>query len=232
MFRGCRVAAGKESLLRSRKRNVHAKKQRKVKYDDVDRNLLNWCVGAFNANLEGNTRDTLLNKAQSIARDLGYSDEAICGLNLDWVKRFKARHNIASLKQSGEAASVPDGVVDHWKVEQLSAIREKFEDNDIFNLEETGLFWQVLPENTMQFKGQKCHGGKKSKQRITLLLGANATGSMKLPLLAIGKSAKKPPGPIHRQQKGMDDRRHFYSVSSENGCPFSTATTARVLYMR
>ena len=171
-------------------RNVQAKKQRKVKYDDVDRNLLNWCVGAFNANLEGITRDTLLNKAQSIARDLDYSDEAICGLNLDWVKRFKARHNIASLKQSGEAASVPDGVVDRWKVERLSAIREKFEDNDIFSLDKTGLFWQVLPENTMQFKGQKCHGGKKSKQRITLLLGANATGSMKLPLLAIGKSAK------------------------------------------
>ena len=171
-------------------RNVQAKRQRKVKLDDVDRNLLNWCVGAFNANLEGITRDTLLNKAQSIARELDYSDEAICGINLDWVKRFKARHNIASLRQSGEAASVPDNVVDRWKTEQLSAIRAKFDDNDIFNLDETGLFWQVLPENTMQFKGQKCHGGKKSKQRITLLLGANATGSMKLPLLVIGKSAK------------------------------------------
>ena len=56
-------------------RNVQAKKQRKVKYDDVVRNLLNWCVGAFNANLEDITRDTLLNKAQSIARDLDYSDE-------------------------------------------------------------------------------------------------------------------------------------------------------------
>ena len=144
-------------------RNVQAKKQRKVKYGDVDRNLLNWCVGAFNANLEGITRDTLLNKAQSIARDLDYSDEAICGLNLDWVKRFKACHNITSLKQSGEAASVPDGVVDRWKVEQLSAIREKFVDNDIFNLDETGLFWQVLPENTMQFKGQKCHGGEEKQ---------------------------------------------------------------------
>ena len=65
-------------------RNVQAKRQRKVKLDDVDRNLLNWCVGAFNANLEGITRDTLLNKAQSIARELDYSDEAICGINLDW----------------------------------------------------------------------------------------------------------------------------------------------------
>ena len=60
-------------------RNVQAKKQGKVKYDDVDRNLLNWCVGAFIANLEGITRDTLLNKAKSIARDLDYPDRGIFG---------------------------------------------------------------------------------------------------------------------------------------------------------
>lgn len=40
------------------------------------------------------------------------------------------------------------------------------------------------------FKGEDCHGGKRSKERITLLLTTNATGTDKLKALVIGKSAK------------------------------------------
>lgn len=40
----------------------------------------------------------------------------------------------------------------------------------------------------MSFKGERCTNGKKSKERITILLGANMTGNEKLPLLVIGKS--------------------------------------------
>jgi len=39
-----------------------------------------------------------------------------------------------------------------------------------------------------KFLGQKCTGGKLSKKRITVLFGANMSGSQKLPLLTIGKS--------------------------------------------
>ena len=135
MFRGCGVAAGKESLLRSRKNMP----------------LLSIAIKLG------------MNHSKSWLRVLTVGDPRLA--------KYLANKNRGS--------SSP-----------IEPVREKFEDNDMFNLDETGLFWQVLPENTMQFKGQKCHGGKKSKQRITLLLGANATGSMKLPLLAIGKSAK------------------------------------------
>lgn len=37
---------------------------------------------------------------------------------------------------------------------------------------------------------EKCVGGKKSKERITVLVGANASGTEKLPLFVIGKSKK------------------------------------------
>lgn len=37
--------------------------------------------------------------------------------------------------------------------------------------------------------GQTFSSGKKSKERITVLVGANMTGTEKLPLLVIGKSA-------------------------------------------
>jgi len=40
----------------------------------------------------------------------------------------------------------------------------------------------------LTFKEDTCHGGKKSKERVTVMVGANTTGTQKLKLLLIGKS--------------------------------------------
>lgn len=49
----------------------------------------------------------------------------------------------------------------------------------------------MLPNKTMKFKGEQCVGGKMSKDRITILVAANMTGTEKIKLLVIGK-AKSP----------------------------------------
>ena len=76
------------------------------------------------------------------------------------------------------------------KILPLKNILEKYEPNDIDNADEKGLFWQMLPENSLEFTGKKAHGSKQPKNRITLLVGANMNGTDKLKLLAIGKSKK------------------------------------------
>jgi hypothetical protein len=43
---------------------------------------------------------------------------------------------------------------------------------------------------TYAFKGESCHGGKWSKDRITVLVCTNMDGSEKMPLLVTGKSEK------------------------------------------
>ena len=58
---------------------------------------------------------------------------------------------------------------------------------DIFNAGEFGLFFQALPNRTLDLKGEKCTGGKHSKVRLTGMSAASATGD-KLLLLVIGKS--------------------------------------------
>ena len=67
---------------------------------------------------------------------------------------------------------------------------EKYEPNDIYNVDETGLFWKMLSKNLLRFIGKKTHGSKQPKKRIPLLVDANMSGTDKLPLLAIGKSKK------------------------------------------
>lgn len=46
----------------------------------------------------------------------------------------------------------------------------------------------MTPDKTLKFKGEKCVGGKLSKERITVLVAANMSGTEKRKLLVIGKS--------------------------------------------
>nr|XP_043069112.1 tigger transposable element-derived protein 6-like [Drosophila bipectinata] len=74
-----------------------------------------------------------------------------------WLDRFKHRHNIAFKKMCGESSSVDDDVCSEWK-EKLSDLIKDYEDKDIFNADETGLFYKCLPDRTYCFKNEKCHG--------------------------------------------------------------------------
>ena len=64
---------------------------------------------------------------------------------------------------------------------------DKFPPENIFNANETGLFYKLQPDKTPAFKGQKCSGSKKAKDRFTVLVGASMMGE-KLPLVVVGKS--------------------------------------------
>ena len=72
----------------------------------------------------------------------------------------------------------------------MPALLERYNPEDIYNVDETGLFYKLLPDRTYTLKNEVCHGGKHSKERITLLLGANMTGTKTIKPLVVGKSAK------------------------------------------
>ena len=80
--------------------------------------------------------------------------------------------------------------MDQWVSSSLPILLQGYEPKNVFNADETGLFFKLLPDKTLEFKKEPWHGGKHSKDRITVLVGANADGSEKLPLLVIGKSKK------------------------------------------
>jgi hypothetical protein len=43
-------------------------------------------------------------------------------------------------------------------------LRAGYEDIDIFNDDETALFFKYLPSKTLKFKGETCHGGNYLKK--------------------------------------------------------------------
>ena len=103
--------------------------------------------------------------------------------------KIKERHGIASHQVCGEAAAVSGESMDPW-LSFLPEILTKYRPCNIYNADETGLYWRLLPDRTLAEKGDTCSSGKKSKERVTVLVAGNMDGSDKLPLLVIGKSDK------------------------------------------
>ena len=92
-------------------------------------------------------------------------------------------------KLAGESAEVSVESTDAW-LESLASLLGGYEPRDVYNADETGLFFNVLPDRTLAYKGEPCHGRKHSKDRLTVLLCVNSDGSDKQVPIVLGKSPK------------------------------------------
>lgn len=132
---------------------------------------------------------------QERARDLAESMKIVKfkGSN-QWLSGFKTRFGLSTQKICGEEEKVNIEDWHEW-IAKYKATLEEYPLCDIFNVDETGLYYRMLPTRAVCFVGEKCHGGVKSKERVTAMLATNWDGSEKLPLLIIGKSRKPRPFP-------------------------------------
>ena len=105
--------------------------------------------------------------------------------HMDGLDNFKRRYNLEQYDMYGEAASAPLKDLNAM-CENLHQILKNYDPKDIFNCDETGLFWKIRPNSTIS--NGPVTRTKQSKDRVTVLLTCNATGSEKLPLLFIHKS--------------------------------------------
>ncbi|GBN65043.1 Sodium leak channel non-selective protein [Araneus ventricosus] len=119
------------------------------------------------------------------------------------------KHNLSFKKLCGEAADFDSSSLKEWKDAVLQDILERYESANVFNVDECGLFYRILPDRTLCFKGEKCVGGKKSKERLTVLLAANMDGSEKIIPLVIGKFLKP------RCMKNCKSLPLFYDANSK-----------------
>ena len=160
-------------------------KARKCVYQDIDDAVWAWFCEARSRNIPL-SGPLIQEKATILALTLDHDEFQVSN---GWLVRWKTRHNVRCAILNGESGDVPQDAVADW-TQRLPAICEGYEAKDIFNADETGLFFRALPTRSMVAKGESCSGGKMSKDRITVLLAASATGE-KLKPLVLGR-AKKP----------------------------------------
>ena len=101
-----------------------------------------------------------------------------------WFDRFKKRYNVQEYVRSGEANSAPLGDLDQHRSD-LQDLLGAWDLEDVYNCDETALYWKLEPSRTLA--RHRIAGTKKPKDRITLLLACNATGTVKLTPVFIHK---------------------------------------------
>ena len=89
----------------------------------------------------------------------------------------------------GEGQNVTNEMTTPWRETTLPTIICRCDSRDIYNSDEFGLFYKVLPTKSMHLKDEICSGGKNSKNQLTGFATANMCGE-KIQMFVIGKSNK------------------------------------------
>lgn len=160
-------------------------KTRAPKFEKVDEMAYNWLIQSLAKKLP--VSGTLLQqRAKDIADELNMPEfKASNG----WLEKFKARHNLTFVNICGESKDVEQETVDDFRA-KIPELIAGYDLEDIGNIDETALFFRSIPNKTLYPKGEKCFGGKQSKERLSLLLCCFADGKFEKPLV-IGKAQNR-----------------------------------------
>lgn len=185
------ILKNKESLLAMYESNVSGSRvhtsmtQRHSEYEEINKALYQWYTLACSKNIyPGGTH--LTEKAKEIAERMGKAD--FKG-SRGWLDKWKKRYNVKPFKTSDSADVLGDehvlgeeDTVDSWK-ERFREIVKEYKVEDIWNVDETGFFWQSLPDVGFGEKARECCGGKQSSERVTVAFFVSAAGTKEKPVL-------------------------------------------------
>lgn len=178
------------SSVSNTNKDAQQKRLRKSEFPEMEEKLYTWFRDQRERNCPINSV-LLKAKAKDLFAKL-YPDQKAESFQASdgWFHKFKKRFNIRFLKVCGEKLDCDQAAVRPFlnrlnaKIEEMGLTKEQ-----IYNGDETGLFFRVLPENTYVSENEKSAAGhKKSKERVTIMLCSNATGTHKVKPLVIGKS--------------------------------------------
>ncbi|CAF2944116.1 unnamed protein product [Rotaria sp. Silwood2] len=105
------------------------------------------------------------------------------------IAELLEQDNISFRIISGESLSVDITTVNDW-IQPIPKITDGYDSKNMFNCDKTGLFFEFMPDKSLTLNREECKGGKKSKERYTILFCVNSTGEEKLKPLVINMYSK------------------------------------------
>ena len=164
--------------------NPDRKRHRSGKAPEVESALTEWFNNARSRDIPLNGT-ILAEKSESLAKLLHNDDfKATNG----WLSRWKKRNNIGYKRLHGESKDADTTAAEHWISNVLPSLLKDVSPDDVYNADETAIYFRALPEGTLAYKTDTSGGSKKSKERVTALVATNMSGTDKRRLLIIGKS--------------------------------------------
>ena len=159
---------------------ANLKREKKIQFPIIEEALTVWLDKALQAKLVL-TESILTTKALDFA--VLCNEEKFKASN-GWLDNFKKRHNLRQYNIHEEASSAPIQDLDSIRGRLRQTLRD-YDPKDIFNCDETGLFWKMKLSHTIS--NGPVVGTKQSKDCVTILLTCNSTGTEKLRPLFIHK---------------------------------------------
>lgn len=103
------------------------------------------------------------------------------------LDKFKKIYGIRLWRIQGEKLLNNEEVVTPFQQEFLKIIENSLVPDQVYNADESGLFWRMLPEKTLVHTHAASALGRKISKKRIMFMPCNATGTHKLLLSVIGK---------------------------------------------
>ncbi|CAB4396105.1 unnamed protein product [Rhizophagus irregularis] len=146
---------------------THTFRQRPVLFPELDKAMQLWTCQAVTAGIPLNDM-ILQEKGIEFAGSLGVEDKIKCGNG--WVHKFKKRNGLRKINFSGEANSAPLITLSDERL-KLQEILANYNREDIYNVDETGLFFRMELSKTLST-------GKVSGRKKLVYLPPNTTSHL------------------------------------------------------
>ena len=150
------------------------KGNRHGKYHKLNEVLFEWYKRCSGSNIYPNGA-MLKEKAMAIKEQLKSSDFDDFRASDGWLDCWKTTYFVKERQIVGEAGDVSTETVTSW-MERINELIEGYSLENIWNMDESGCFFKVLPDKELVEKGKQAKGGKKSKQRLAVAFFVNAAG--------------------------------------------------------
>ncbi|XP_008554234.1 jerky protein homolog-like [Microplitis demolitor] len=164
------------------------KRMKKPDYELVDQAVWIWFQERRRA---GCPITGVLTKAQALLYAKMLDDKTEFTASQGWLDKWKKRHGVRKIVVSGEKLSANHQAADDYQQSFSEMIaKEELTADQIFNCDESGLIFRNIPRVTLSAKNESAAGFKVQKERVTIMACSNASGTLKFPIVLIGKSMK------------------------------------------
>ncbi|KFD66259.1 hypothetical protein M514_09446 [Trichuris suis] len=175
--------------LAEAERNLERKVMKKAPNEEVDQAVYVWFMQkrAMGQPISG---PLLCEKALHFNARLGGNSSFRASTG--WLHKFKRRHGIPEIETHGEKMPADESSASTFNDELKRYLDQGYEEEFIYNADETGLQRKVPLKRSLASRTEDATTGcKLSKERITVMICANSSGTHRIPLL-LNRKSKKP----------------------------------------
>jgi hypothetical protein len=169
----------------------------KVTSEDMDRTLIQWVFTMRHRGLRV-SRKMMRVKASELFREVEDASKATFKASRGWLDKFMKRANLSVRRRTTVAQKTPDmmteKMVSFIRFMERARERTQAQPADIYAMDETAVWFDMMAETTVNEKGAKSVCMKTTgheKSRCTVILTANGSGKKLKPYVVFFRGSRK-----------------------------------------